>query len=242
MKKIKITKIITSLLIVVALSPATIAHAQWKADNIGWKYTENSTPVYGWKYINENWYYFNTSGYMVRNDYVEGYYLGTDGAWTTNIPVKTSATANETDFDFDSSTGTIKKYKGENTKHVQLVIPNTIKGVQVKIIGERSFEGYDKLDSITIPEGVIEIQGLAFFRCSELLSITIPNGVKTIGYGSFAGCNSLKEMVITSSVVSIGDWAFDACHDLVTLTIPQNAKLEKDSLSGLNTMTNIVRS
>ena len=33
-----------------------------------------------WKKIDEKWYYFDENGYMLSNQYVDGYWLGEDGA------------------------------------------------------------------------------------------------------------------------------------------------------------------
>lgn len=46
----------------------------WYGDTTGW-YVKNS-----WQKIDGKWYYFNASGYIVTNTYIDGYYLGGDGA------------------------------------------------------------------------------------------------------------------------------------------------------------------
>ncbi|CUU46160.1 N-acetylmuramoyl-L-alanine amidase family protein [Clostridium beijerinckii] len=35
----------------------------------------------GWQKVNEKWYYFNSNGAMESNSVIDGYTLGTDGAW-----------------------------------------------------------------------------------------------------------------------------------------------------------------
>ena len=54
----------------------------WKSDASGW-WVEDSAgwyPVSQWQKINGSWYYFGGDGYMVTNNYVDGYWLGADGA------------------------------------------------------------------------------------------------------------------------------------------------------------------
>lgn len=83
MKKLKLTRIIASSLIAVsalALNPIG-ASAEWKSDNSGWWYTENDSYATGWRVIDGKWYYFNSDGYMAYNTTVEGYKIGSDGAW-----------------------------------------------------------------------------------------------------------------------------------------------------------------
>ena len=66
-----------------------------------------------------------------------------------------------------------------------------------------SFEGI-----YTILEGIKQIAGGAFSRCSSLTSITIPNSVTSIGSAAFWGCSSLTSITIPNSVTNIGNSAF----------------------------------
>lgn len=45
---------------------------------------------------------------------------------------------------------------------------------------------------VVIPEGITEIGESAFYRCSDLLSITLPESVLKIGMTSFAYCTALQ--------------------------------------------------
>ena len=68
---------------------------------------------------------------------------------------------------------------------------------------------------------VTSIGQAAFFSCSRLTSITIPNGVTSIGEWAFSGCESLSSITIPESVTAIGDFAFAECKSLTSVTIPQ---------------------
>ncbi|MBQ8538469.1 MAG: leucine-rich repeat protein, partial [Ruminococcus sp.] len=88
-------------------------------------------------------------------------------------------------------------------------------------IGESAFNFY-RLNSITIPASVTNIEDWAFSGCSSLTSVTIPNRVKRIGNNAFDNCHNLRTIIIPSSVTSIGDWAFSWCESLESITIPNS--------------------
>ncbi len=61
-----------------------------------------------------------------------------------------------------------------------------------KFIHKRAFYGCSELTSIAIPNGVTSIGEDAFYNCTSLTSVTIPNSVTCIGESAFYYCDSLK--------------------------------------------------
>ena len=103
MKKLKLTKVIASSLIVasvLALNPIG-ASAEWKQNYTGWWYTDGSSWATGWKLIDGNWYYFNSDGYMAHDTIIDGYKLGSDGAWIQKIVLATVGDEKITKDDLD---------------------------------------------------------------------------------------------------------------------------------------------
>lgn len=64
----------------------------------------------------------------------------------------------------------------------------------------------------------------AFYNCSLLKSIIIPQGVNSINEETFANCTSLIEVIIPDSVISVNTGAFRNCSSLTNVTLPNNIK------------------
>ena len=93
---------------------------------------------------------------------------------------------------------------------------------KVMSIGTLAFYYCSGLTSVTIPNSVTSIGESVFSRCSGLTSVTIPNSVTSIGGGAFSECSGLTSITIPNSVTSIGDYAFSSCSGLTSVTIPNS--------------------
>ena len=65
---------------------------------------------------------------------------------------------------------------------------------------------------------VIGIGHNAFYNCSNLSGVTIPNSVTSIGSAAFYHCSNLSSLTIPESITAIGDEAFSECTGLTQLT------------------------
>lgn len=78
-----------------------------------------------------------------------------------------TVTAPSRDFTFDATTGTIKKYNGNDAV---VNIPSEINGTPVTTIGNAAFRD-SSVTSVTIPANVTEIGSNAFAGCTNLTSV-----------------------------------------------------------------------
>ncbi len=94
----------------------------------------------------------------------------------------------------------------------------------VKNIGSHAFFNCTSLTNISIPNCITNIWSGAFEGCSSLKSIEIPNSVKSIEKYAFAGCRNLKSITIHSGVKCIEEYAFADCRNLKSITIHNGVK------------------
>ena len=101
-------------------------------------------------------------------------------------------------------------------------IKRIIIGDGITTIGEAAFFKCSTLTSVTIPNNVTIIGEAAFAYCSSLTSVTIPNSVTKIGGSAFSDCSHLTSVTIPNSVTKIGGSAFAYCRALTSVTIPNS--------------------
>ena len=101
------------------------------------------------------------------------------------------------------------------------IVKNVILGNSVVSIGTYAFYNCSNLTSIHIPESVTSIGDYALRSCKSLSSIYIPEGVTSIGNYAFYYCTSLTSVYIPEGVTSIGERMFEQCSSLTSVYIPE---------------------
>lgn len=103
-----------------------------------------------------------------------------------------------------------------------VTIPATIEEKNVISIGDKAFYNCTWLSTVELPDSVTSIGDSAFSGCSGLTSATLSSNLTSIGDSAFSGCSGLESVNLSSNLTSIGSYAFSGCSSLISILIPNN--------------------
>lgn len=89
-------------------------------------------------------------------------------------------------------------------------------------IGTEAFYGCTNLSTVTMPNSITSIGNLAFWSCRKITTILIPNNVTSIGKNAFTRCIGLTSVTIPDGLLSIEEGAFISCDNLISFNIPNS--------------------
>lgn len=147
------------------------------------------------------------------------------GSGKVNYLVGTSGTTNWK-LDLDTGVLTITAQAGTDgvgadyaTADVTPLYPykDQIKSVIVEegvtVLGYRMFRELE-METVSLPEGLLEIKSDCFRQCPNLVEITLPSSLKTLARTSFFKCTALTKVVLNGSYTVIEDKIFSGCKAL----------------------------
>lgn len=126
-----------------------------------------------------------------------------------------------------------------------VVIPDVFNNILVTALQERAFAHCEKMKAVQISDCILTIGDLAFYNCTGLTEIDLPDhltgigenafgkcaGIQLVSFGTaleriepeaFLGCESLKELYLPDSLTEIGARAFNVCKALESVSIGAN--------------------
>ena len=121
-----------------------------------------------------------------------------------------------------------KKYHSANNCIIETETKKLIIGCKTSVIpsdgsvtsiGSSAFFNCSGLTNITIPDGVTSIDSYAFRGCGGLTNIIIPDSVTYIAINTFGFCGSLTSVTIGNGITSLGAGAFQGCSNLAKVTM-----------------------
>lgn len=102
---------------------------------------------------------------------------------------------------------------------------NALKRVEIGdhvLIGNYAFYYCTSVETVSIPNGVTTIGTGAFNCCASLVCIVIPDGVTSIANYLAATCKGMDVVSIPNGVTNVGNYAFSNCYDIKSITLPDN--------------------
>jgi len=129
------------------------------------------------------------------------------------------------------------KYIG-NGGAVQL--PEYFRDYPVTVISGSAFSGNEKITEIVFSSANTTVEEYAFLNCASLETVYIPENVVNFGDRAFAGCVSLQTVTMLSDIVSMPTNMFSGCTALDNVTINENiAEFSVGCFNGCSSLTEL---
>lgn len=140
------------------------------------------------------------------SDNVTVYYQQSASGWSSTFADRPAVMQVRFTYAVNSdNTATITGYSGAGGS---VAIPGTLENHPVTGIGFGAFFGCTNLIEVTIPDGVTRIGDGAFWNCSNLTTVTVPASVTDVGWRAFSECGSLSSVLFLGNVPSEGSDVF----------------------------------
>ena len=106
-------------------------------------------------------------------------------------------------------------------------------------LGKNAFYGCTSLTSVELPENITSIPVGAFRECTSLTALEIPETVTEIGRSAFEG-SAIQSAEIPASVYSIGSRAYKNCTSLTSVSMPENFyQIDSQTFMGCTSLKSI---
>lgn len=104
-----------------------------------------------------------------------------------------------------------------------LFCPRDWDGLHIRSTEFTAVCGTYGVESMTL-RGIRTIEARSFMGCTDLVSVTLPEGLQSIGIQAFSGCIRLRYTFFPESLRSVGVHAFEKCTSLESVTLPRGVQ------------------
>ncbi len=115
------------------------------------------------------------------------------------------------------SVQTIGEFAFMDTRLETITLQNGVRDIE-----QSAFASSKALKTIELPVGLRSIGISAFKSCTELTNVNLPEGLETMENTVFDGCSKLKTVNISSTVNQIDFGCFDECNNLESINVNTN--------------------
>ncbi len=122
-------------------------------------------------------------------------------------------------YTVENGEATITGYTGSGGA---LSLPTAINGYPVTAVGKQAFLYNTVITGLTIPEGYIEVGYGAFWGCSNLKNVSLPNSLEILSYNSF-GYTAISSIAIPRSANITTGNPFTGCSSLTGIYVAEGS-------------------
>lgn len=107
---------------------------------------------------------------------------------------------------------------------VCVVLPARIAGLPVLSLGKNMFRANERVQEVTVPDGVLRIEDGAFAGMTSLRHIVLPDSITFLGVAAFRGCTSLEQIRLPQGLTKLEEALFRECTSLRECDVPPDVK------------------
>ena len=102
-----------------------------------------------------------------------------------------------------------------------------------------AFYGCTGLTDITLPNGTSSLGAYALYNCSGIASIAVPNSVTSIGSYAFSGCSTLSSVNLGTGVTALNEGVFQNCTSISSIQISNITSIGSNVFNGCTKLNGI---
>ena len=160
-------------------------------------------------------------------DFERGYYEGGNNDLNNYIFNNAGTNAEGLKVIFGSKVKRIPAYlfysdNGTGSYRPKLTMVEFKENGVCKSIGEGAFYNCSLVESVFMPDSITFLDSQAFSGCSSLTNIALPSNLTQIESHVFSNCSSLTNITLPSNLTQIESHVFSNCSSLTNITLPSS--------------------